>query len=271
MVNIKIGQYKKDIAEENRNIVFKILYKKDEKLSTREMWYIINNLTQKYNEKIELEAQSKYEAGEITKKERDKIIKKKTKSTIHIRSIQRIVKEDDRLKKEGTKYFISPSIKDPRLLDPSEFGQKIYDAIIGSGYEIPEDKRDDQYYIKELNDFIIKIGCFVTFMFIEATLPFNNESISIKEREELVYHWIKNSIPYEYFFSTFRFKFDVPKRRHNWKTPFSEIKQPIINKLLKSLQDLYPSIYDRFVKGKKGIQGKRDNISNIRSEYEKNI
>lgn len=267
MANIKIGQYKKEIAEGNKKNVFKILNESEEKLSTREIWHIMDNSTQEHNKKIELEAQSKYEADEITKNERDKIIEKKTQSTIDIRTIQRIIKEDDRLEKEGTKYFISPLIKDPRLLDPIEFGKEIYDTIIGIGHEIPEDKRDDQYYIKELNDFIIKIGCFITFMFIEATLPFNDEGISIKKRQELVCHWIKNSIPYEYLFDTFRLKFDIPKRRHDWKTPFSEIKQPIIDNLLKSLQDLYPTIHERYTKGKKRVQGKRDNVSNIRSEY----
>ena len=267
LVNNKIGQYKIDLGKENKNNVFNTLYHSELKLSTREICDIINYLTKKDIKKIELDAQAEYEAGEISRDQKNKILKNAKKPNINLRTVQRIVKYDSRIEKEGDKYFISSSITDPRFLNPLEFGKTIYDAIIGSAKEIPEDKRDDQYYIKELTEFIKKIGCFITFMLIEAALPFNDQTITIKQREDLVYYWIRNSIPLEYFFSTFHSKFDVPKHRHDWKTPFSEIKQPIIDKLLKSLQDLYPTIYERYAKGKKGIQGKRDNISNIRSEY----
>jgi hypothetical protein len=257
LVNNRIGQYKKNIAEENKNNVFNTLYYTDRKLSTGEICYIINHLTKKDIKKVKLDAEEEYQTGNILGSQKSEILKNANKPKINIRTVQRIVKYDSRIEKEGDKYFISPSITDPRLLNPIEFGKTIYDAIIGSAKEIQEDDRDDQYYIKELNDFIIKIGCFITCMLIEAALPFNDKTISIKKREELVYHWIRNSIPLEYFFSTFRFIFDVPKHSHNWKIPIREIKQPIIDKLIKSFQELYPNIYDEYDRTKKRVRGKR--------------
>lgn len=63
-------------------------------------------------------------------------------------------------------------------------------------------------------------------------------------------------MPYKEIFYAFRFKFDEPKPYHNWKTPISEIRQPIIDQMMYAMESLYPDICNRYMLAKRKILGK---------------
>ena len=231
------------------------------KVSIKEIRTFFQEQTQKENEELEKIAYQKYENEEFDSHGKEEYILKRKKKPPSQKTIERCINEDPRIEEDGSKYFISDTKRfeyefEPISFDPHEFGLAIYDAIFGSSKRFPMEERSDSYYKKELNDFVIKIGCFIIFAMIEAAKPFRYKSLSPREGEDLVYYWLTNIIPVSEIFSTFRFRFDEPKGSHNWKTPISEIKEPIINQLMNAMQELYPNIYNRYILGKRNSSGK---------------
>lgn len=232
------------------------------KVYVKEIRAFFQEQTEKENKELEKIANQKYENGEFyNDHEKEKYISKRRKKAPSQKTIERCISEDSRIVEDGSKYFISDDKKFENefgllSLDPREFGVAILDAILGSSRRIPMEERSDSYYKEELNDFVVKIGCFIIFAMIEVAKPFRYKTLHPREGEDLVYYWLSNIIPVGDIFTTFRFKFDEPKQSHNWKTPISEMRESIINKMLNMMQELYPDIYKRYIFGKKTSGGK---------------
>ena len=234
------------------------------KVSVKEIRDFMQEQTKMENEELEKLADQKCENGEIDIEKKEEYIKKGKKKALSQRVIERCLEDrlkDPRIVKDGSKYFISDRERfeyefEPISFDPHEFGLAIHDTIFGSFKRIPIEERTDSYYKEELNDFVVKIGCFIIFAMIEVAKPFRYQPLSPREGEDLVYYWLNNIIPINEIFTNFRVKFDERKPYHNWKTPISEMNESIINQLMKTMQELYPDIYKRYIFGKRNSSGK---------------
>jgi hypothetical protein len=253
---------------QNRNKIYEALYNLTggesielRKVSVKEIVAFMEEQTIKENKEIENTIDEKYQNNEFDSNVKEEYIKKLKKKSLSKKTIEIFLKEDPRIEKDGSKYYLSDRKRfeyEFGLLsfDPREFGLGILDAILGSSRRIPMDERSDSYYKEELNDFVVKIGCFIIFAMIEAVKPLRYKKLHPREGEDLVYYWLNNIIPIYDIFLTFLFKFDEPKQSHNWKTPFSEINKSIIEQLMKTMKELYPDIYNRYIVGKRKNSGK---------------
>ena len=267
--NDKINTWKK---QQTCNKVYEAIYYltgsesiERRKVSVKEIRTFFQEQIRKENEEFEKIANQKYENGELDLKEKEEYISKRKKKAPSQKTIERCLK-DPRIVEDGAKYFISDRKRFESEFgvidyDPHEFGLAIHDAILGGSRRIPLNERSNSYYNEELKDFVVKIGCFFIFAMIEAAKPIRYKTLAPKEGEDLVYYWLKNVMPYKEIFYAFRFKFDEPKQSHDWKTPISEIRQPIIDSMMHAMESFYPDICNRYILAKEKVLGK--NIQNI--------
>lgn len=259
---------------QNCEKVYEAIYNLHNKVSVSEIKKYLSEETKKENEKITKKANEIF--GNSFLEDKNKYISLHNKKILSKKTIERCVTNDYRLEKDGNKWFISDKKRfgerylDPRGsgiaidIDPRDFGIAICDSILGSSPQVPLDKRSDGYYKKELHKFVLNVGSFITFAMIEAAKPFNDDTMTSRDREDLVFYWLNNFISFKDIFYYFRFKFDEIKRVHDWKTPMNEIREPIINQLIYAMEDLYPDIYLRYILAKRKITGKKNNSNHHR-------
>ena len=130
-------------------------------------------------------------------------ILKKRNEALAIRTIERCVKEDDRIIKKNNKYYTIDEWArlETRYLNPLRFGVHIWSDVVSS----ESFTYDDVGMRKMLEMF----GAILIFVFIEASRPFHDKlkgkgkMMTDKDRNDLVKHWALNSIPLDFMFRTF--------------------------------------------------------------------
>ena len=265
MINVQIIR-----KYQNCEKVYEAIYNLHNKVSVSEIRKYLSEEAKKENEKITKEANEIF--GNSFLEEKNKYISSHKKKILSKKTIERCVNNDYRLEKDGNKWVISDKKRlgeihiGPRGsaiaidLDPRDFGLAIYGSILGGSPQVPLGERFEEYYKKELHKFVLNVGSFITFAMIEAAKPFNDDTMTCRDREDLVFYWVNNFISFKDIFYNFRFKFDEIKRVHDWKkTPMSEIREPIISQLMDAMKDLYPDIYHRYILAKRKIGGKKNN------------
>jgi hypothetical protein len=171
------------------------------------------------------------------------------KNLLSERTVERCMEDDPRIMSKGKKHFLSEKARlESRYLNPEYFGSQIFRATMRFRASKPLEKR--------VREFVTRYGAFIFFNFLEAVRPFNDNSISIKEREELVELWVQNSIPISDMVLHFQASFEDRKAGHDWKSPFSEMKEEKIEKILTAFRRAFPDVYEDLIRGRKETFGK---------------
>lgn len=252
-----IGRQRKKVKDEHRSQVYEAIYHLGKKVTTVEIWNHLNKATKIENDKIKDECQKKYSDGYYSSTEKDREIERRKINTITIRTIERCIASDSRIEKEGDTYFISNKARYvSRYLDPDTFGLNLFRATMRfQPSHIMEEK---------ISEFINRFGAFIFFSFIEAVRPSMDNSLSVRDREDLVTYWAQNAIPISDMLLHFQAAFGNRKRTrqakrrapHKWQRPFSEMKDKEIAKLLASMKRAFPEIYEDLRKARRQAFGK---------------
>ena len=189
------------------------------KVKMKEIWEFLNMRAKEKQNKIASDGWAYYRSGRYdgTKNEmREQIRRQKNEiKTIAKRTIQRCLKEDSRIKNEGYYYFIEDKTRyERRYILPSELGYAVFDGA--SGWESRPDRSHQSKRLLseteklelEMKDMIHRFGFFMVFMFLEAAKPFEDKSMSLGERHELVDYWVQNAIPINDMYNEFLTTFD---------------------------------------------------------------
>jgi len=245
MTNIQVSINKINEKKENKEDIYSKLYFL-KKATAKEIWESLDKKTKWLNQQMRDAANDKYENGEFTTKEKDEYIKKNIKTSMHIRTIQRHLKEDQRIVKDGRYYLIHNNARfEVRYLKPDTFG---FDILREMGFILKDNSKRNGFE-KNVKECITSFGAFVFFIFIEAVRPFEDPSvISPFERNDLVEYWARNAIPVNRMFQKFRIAFayddydDITKVKNLPTIEFSRAK---IRRLLRIMKKLYPELYAR--------------------------
>jgi hypothetical protein len=227
----------------------------NELCSTREIWEYLDDQTKEKNRKIKLEAQELFENDKLhsLREKKDYISERKRKGkTIDIRTIERHLKEDNRIKKQGSRYFIPDRVKNEiRYLNSRIFGRELLNSLSIQSYT----QLTTEQYITEL---IQRFGALVVYSFIEGARPFEDNSLNVYERDRLVESWIQNAIPIQdmfiYFHSIFS-KRDISEYDPEIE-PMNELDNETIGILAQTLKKKYPKIYENMYYTRLGVFGK---------------
>jgi len=184
---------------------------------------------------------------------REELQKRLRKETMTRRTIQSCIKKDPRIRKDRWLFYIDyQTMFEKRYLRPSEFGRRLYrrylDETVGQLTTLDPPESPE----KTLKKLITKLGVFLIFSFIEAARPFKDESMSIRDRGELVSYWIHNCIPIFEIYSNFRSSFDQreapEKAKFDQTISYSELDENSVEKVLGILKRLHPGLVKALVK-----------------------
>ena len=140
--------------------------------------------------------------------------KKNGVKTVSERTIERCIKLDSRICKEGWYYFIDEKTRfEKRNLDPHEFGIEVYNELMYNNDNIPSTiKTENERLEFEMKETVRRIGTFMVFLFLETARPFEDKSMDISERDKLVRYWVRNAIPIDRMYEDFLGIFDQWRR-----------------------------------------------------------
>jgi len=196
------------------------------KARVKDIWWWLDEHTQQENKNIKLD--------------------KNKKETITIRTIERCLKDDPRIVKDGWYYHIDYEARlESRYLRPEWFGHDMFFAVMG-GFrpESPE---------KSMSELIRRFGALIIFNFIEAVRPFKDKSMNLRERSELIDHWAKKALDLQTMFSIFMMTLG---RRENdtfdRTKPISEIKESRIKEMLETFEKSCPDLYQNLIQARRG-------------------
>ena len=218
------------------------------------LWSYLNKQTEIKNKKIVSEAKEKNDKGLYTEEEMKSYIKRNLKHTISVKTVQRCISSDPRIQRNGRKYFIPQKARfESRYLEPEYFGREMVHEILGR-------RQTPSTLEKKVKHFVTRFGMYLFFNFIEAVRPFVDNSLSIREKEDLVGYWARTAVPLDYMFQLFEGTFDnrtrLELRNHDLKTPPSEMKEDRIKELSAAMRKVFPEIYQDLREARKQALGK---------------
>jgi hypothetical protein len=139
-----------------------------------------------------------------------------------------------------------------RYLNARIFGRQLLNSLSIQGYT----QLTTEQYITEL---IQRFGALVVYSFIEGARPFEDNSLNVYERDNLVESWIQNAIPIQDMFTYFHSIFS--KRNISEYDPetecINELDNETIGMLVQALKKKYPKIYESMYHTRLGVMGKR--------------
>ncbi len=247
-----IGKIRKEMNVKNRQEVYKAVSNLNQKVKLRDIMIQLDKQTEHDNIEMAWKEYKKYEEGYYNSDtEMKKAIKRKLRHTVSEKTVQRCIASDPRIESDGRKYFVTLKARfESHYLEPEYFGSQMIFEIIGK-LNTPKTLEG------KIKHFVLRFGAFIIFNFIEAVRPFKDDSLSVKEKEDLVAHWARTAVPLDYMFQLFQGTFDVRRRqKHDWKTPFSEMKDERIDQILVAFQKTFPEIYKDLLRGRKETFGK---------------
>jgi hypothetical protein len=216
--------------------------------------------------------------GKLTSKE----IEKKLEvwhQPLSIKTIQRCIKDDDRIIKNKRYYSIDEQARfETRYRDPKKFGLQVYkDACKFLGREVDYDPTT----FKNLSSIF---GAVIMFVFIESSRPFTDKvkpkpkdkglmsrrRYGYKHRRDLVDYWANNAIPIELMFRDFTniftrkmseiMRHKPPIVAKDTELPDNEMTdENQVNECLKMLKDSYPEIYEELMDSRNKFMSKIKN------------
>ena len=163
----------------------------------------------------------------------DRQIQQNMKTTMHKRTIERCIKDDPRILKDGSYYYINDKARfERRYQRPDLFGEDMhYELFRERDFKLPSLDR-------QFDDFIRKWGALIMFIFIEAVRPFEDKSLTLRDRSDLVGYWAKNALPINEMWNHFRI---LGSDHINHYT--SEMEESRIKDLLNAFEKTYPDLY----------------------------
>ena len=163
------------------------------------------------------------ERSEWTRAQLTDAIKKQMKRTITIRTVQRCIDRDSRIKKNGWYFYTDDDARfEKRYLTPSLDGREVVQDFrnnMSSYYENEQLARKPVRILyremapnkrppdllqppplrpateDDMKHMVAEVGFFMVYTLIDACRPFRDRSMNLEEREDLVRYWIQNSIP----------------------------------------------------------------------------
>jgi hypothetical protein len=245
MTNKALGRLKLDEDERNKQEIYSILYLK-KKATSQNIWKSLDRYTMLENQKIKDQENDEYEKGLITKNKRDLNIKKRFRKTISLRTIQRHLKDDKRIIKNGRYYSIHDVARfEVRNLYPEAFGSHFFGPIFNFGLKYNKTSIGLESNLKE---FIIRCGILLIYNFIEASRPFKDPSMSIREKKDLIEHWAIHGISIIEMFDMFQVMFQEDGNNKELST--YEISDNNIGRLLGAMEKLFPKIYQTLIEAR---------------------
>lgn len=192
------------------------------------------------------------------------------------RTIQRCIKENRKIKRDGWHFFIDKEAQfEIRYQYPAEFGQSLYTDFVA--IRSPDElqlnpPKSMEFY---MNNLITRMGMFMTMIFLEAAKPFKDKSLSHRERSELVSYWINGAIPIETMYRnlmtllTYYDSFN-PLNQNKSRSgseghvsiSTNELDEIFIKRAYTVIRNIYPELYEEWTdllnwkKDKSGIRGK---------------
>jgi hypothetical protein len=252
--NPDIGQASIQIGQNNRDAVYLAvrnltLYHSEKKgVRLQEIWDELDKVTQLEIETARKElhnwGKKKWSTGDLEL--RRQLTKRLKKKTVDRRTIQNWLVRDPRIKKAGWLFYIDhEAIYEKRYLRPTEFGRTLYRRYLDETVEEITTVSPSENLETSLKKMIIKLGVFLIFSFIEAARPFKDESMNLRDREDLVYYWIQNCIPTFEMFSYFRSKFNQGKKigKLDRIKAYSEMDEDSVEFVLGLLRKLHPTLF----------------------------
>lgn len=185
---------------------------------------------------------------------------KKNNKVISIRTIQRCIASDPRIKQDGWYYFINDEARfENRYITPKIYGGYLYDEFMynllvqhpwfSGMLHLPKDELME-LLDSRVKDMINRFGIFITFTFLEALRPFKDKSMTQRDRNDLVDYWVMNAVPLSKMFMDFRVVL------HNFLSPLhmksqtgpevsrSEMPDSLIEKVQTIMKNNYPKTYN---------------------------
>ena len=195
--------------------------------STTQIWLYLDRHTQEDNNKVREYAQSKYESGDFTDRDRDKDIRKKIKATITKRTIQTAVKrlweKYGLIEKNGKQYSLSSNALYDMRYFPKDFAMPAIYSLVPFPVKTVE---------QSLEEFIDRFGAYIIFTFIETMHPITDTTVNLLNNERLLNSWLVHAIPIKEMFGLFSSLYRV--ENSNSMT---------IKKLTQVIEKKYPEIY----------------------------
>ena len=187
----------------------------------------------------------------------EKQIQQNKKHTMSKRTIERCIKEDPRILKDGQYHYINDEARfERRYQRPEFFGEEMRHALFqGNYFTSPSVDR-------LMHEFIRKWGALMMFIFIEAVRPFEDKSLSLRDRADLVRYWVKNALPLDEMFLTFQ---TLGSQNHLT----GEMEESDIKQIHNAFEKTYPDLYKILMKARSeqavslGIIGEDGNIELI--------
>jgi hypothetical protein len=247
----------------------------------REVHSYLSDRYKQYNTKVQSNAESEYKtASDEAYRERmiGRYIKRNAIIPISVRTIQRIIKKDNRIQRDGRHYFVNRKKQfETRYQEPKKFGDFVYMDFMDkswpdisrdklSGNESEADRRWLEFHMREM---MTRLGVFMTMMFIEASKPFKDKTLNEWDRKALVDYWIQNAIPIDSMFRNvlhimnhFRIRLGKDMFEDREGLAHYELDQKSITKLNSMIKRIHPQLYEEWInsvdknKQQFGIRGK---------------
>jgi len=178
---------------------------------------------------------------------KDKKWRINSRKPLSLKTVQRYLK-DPRVIKEGWNYRVNDKARfETKYLKPEDFALDMYHEFIG-GKSLGVDKAEI------MKEFVMDIGALMVFTFIEASRPFEDNSFSARDRNELVQYWVKNAFPTINLFFAFQAYFSEHDRtkRAGAKAP-NEIDNLNLKKILEIFERAYPERYKNLLQARKQL------------------
>ncbi len=243
-------------SQQNCQRVYNAIITLHNKAKTKEIKQWIDSIIDLQNEVLKDEGDRRYESPyyDLTKKDRDDFVKNNWDEPIPLRTIQRCIEKDNRIIPNGLYYSVDEQSRyETRYLDPKGFGVNVYNDVILN--------KHFRYNDKSMLDMIIRFGAIIMFNFIEASRPFADKKMIMRDRDDLVEYWAQNSIPLSSMFESFTIFFNwrlaekmrgdksIPSK--SYENPVKEMEQSQIDECLKMLESCCPDIYKDLTKHRK--------------------
>ena len=240
--------------EDNKQVVFDALLALGELSTAREIREYLDSKTQEINKEIELKAKKMFENDELhSPKDVKNYISNRKRKTMSIRTIERRIREDKRIRKKYDRYYVADKARDEiKYLNARILGNELLKNLSIQSYT----KLTVEQYISEL---VQRFGALVVYSFIEGARPFEDNSLNAYERDRLVESWIQNAIPIQAMYTYFHAIFS--NRNIEEYDPETESMDELDNEnimtLVKALKKKYPYIYENMYRARLTIMGKR--------------
>ena len=238
-----IGDERKELKSIHQQEVYDAVFNLGKKVRRNDIWMYLDQQTKEWNHNIRIKARSIYESQVYnwTKGDMENEIRNEQKRTINPRTISRCLKAEPRITKEGSYYYISDEVRFERKYQrPSRFGMDMFTELLYTDFKPGSLEH-------ETNEFIRRWGALIMFNFIEAVRPFEDKSMTLRDRSRLVRYWARNSLPIDQMFSHFQILSSTERDHATGEWDEQSIKQ-----LLDAFKKTYPDLYKILTKARRG-------------------